>query len=393
MTTTLPIARRRLLAGAGAGLVLAGLPGCGTLPLGGATPAPGERLTLTPLRVGPERISAITVCTRPFRPEGPRLERVRMGETDVIHNYGHGGSGWSLSWGTAAVATEMALETGARDVAVLGCGAIGLTTALTLVRAGARVTIYAKELPPDVSSALASGIWSPDSRICLEPHATPAFKALWARMTRHSFATCQGLLGIPGAPVEWIDTHFIRGEAGPEGYEPVTDRPRFANLRREMTPELSLGSREYAPGAHPFGDWRVRRSAVMIYNLVPYFRMLLADYLALGGRIEVREFHTPADVLALKQRTIVNCTGYGAKALFGDASLVPVRGQIARTPPQPEIGYGLFHKQVSFLPRRDGLMFQYVGPNDYYGYGDEGLSPDRDEAVRAVETIAGLFAA
>jgi len=45
------------------------------------------------------------------------------------------------------------------------------------------------------------------------------------------------------------------------------------------------------------------------------------------------------------------------------------------------------------VPRRDGLVFQVVGDNDYYGYNDETEVPDRAEAERAVNTVASLFAA
>jgi hypothetical protein len=54
----------------------------------------------------------------------------------VIHHYGHGGSGWSLSWGSGYEAMHIALATGERNCAVIGCGAIGLTTAVLLARTG-----------------------------------------------------------------------------------------------------------------------------------------------------------------------------------------------------------------------------------------------------------------
>jgi hypothetical protein len=79
--------------------------------------------------------------------------------------------------------------------------------------------------------------------------------------------------------------------------------------------------------------------------------------------------------------------------LLNDKSLTPVRGQLARMIPQPEIKYGLYYRGVSFVPRRDGLVFQVVGANDYYGYGDETAVPDRGEAELAVNTITGLFSA
>jgi glycine/D-amino acid oxidase-like deaminating enzyme len=118
----------------------------------------------------------------------------------------------------------------------------------------------------------------------------------------------------------------------------------------------------------------------------------MSDYLSNGGKIEIVEFHGPADLASVRQKTLVNATGYGARALFGDESVVPVRGQLARMIPQPDIRYGLFYKGTSFIPRRDGMVFQYIGENDYYGYGDDTAQPDRAEAARAVNTIAGLFA-
>src|ERR1700685_3995933 len=201
--------RRQFLAGAGAVLGLAGIAGCGTGALGARRRTVLPALQLAPLRASTDRITQVTVCTRPFRAEGPRLDVELLGQKTIVHNYGHGGSGWSLSWGSSGIAVQKAMATGAREIAVIGCGALGLTSALLLQRAGVRVTIYAKDLPPNVRSSLASGLWTPDSRICLEDHATPAFKELWAGMARRSYQTYQTLLGLPGNPVEFIDSYFV----------------------------------------------------------------------------------------------------------------------------------------------------------------------------------------
>ena len=196
------IGRRRLLTGTGAALLLGGLEGCATsFSAKGKPQAPP--LQLAPIRAGTDRITRITVCTRPFRAQGPRLDTEQIGSKLVVHNYGHGGSGWSLSWGSSGIAVRKAMASGERDIAVIGCGALGLTSALLLQRAGARVTIYAKDLPPNVRSSLASGLWTPDSRICLEENATPAFKQLWEQMARNSFQTYQNFLGLSGTPVEF----------------------------------------------------------------------------------------------------------------------------------------------------------------------------------------------
>jgi D-amino-acid oxidase len=384
------IGRRGLIAGAGAALLVGALEGCAGI----GTERRAPVLDLPRLRASPDRITNITVCTRPFRAEGPRLDVEQVGATTVVHNYGHGGSGWSLSWGSSAIATEQALATGQRDIAVVGCGALGITSALLLQRAGARVVIYAKDQPPHVRSAFATGVWSPDSRLCLDEHATPGFRTRWAGMARQSFRTYLTLLGLPGNPVEFIDNYTITDVPAAEGRSAAgsDDRPRFAKLHHDLAGEFATAAEDFAPGTHRFGARLLRRRSMLMFNIAAYSRMLVTDFLVAGGQIEVAEFHSPLDFARLRQRTVVNATGYGARTLFGDRTLTPVRGQLARTVPQPDVGYGLMYRDVAFVPRRDGFVFQVLGDNDYYGFDDESTTPDRAEAELAVNTIAGLFA-
>ena len=388
------VGRRQLLTGAGAVLLTAAIDGCGVTGMAAKRgPAPVPLPQFAPLRASTDRITQITVCTRPFRAQGPRLDVERLGQKTIVHNYGHGGSGWSLSWGSSGIAVQKAMAGGEREIAVIGCGALGLTSALLLQRAGARATIYAKELPPNVRSSLASGLWTPDSRICFEDNATPAFKQLWADMARQSFRTYQSLLGLPGNPVEFIDDYYVSDDpiGARRGVASTDTRPKFAELQRELIPDLVPGHEEFGPGTHPYGARYLRRNSLMMFNISAYARMLMADFTANGGKIEIAEFHAPDDLAKLRERTLINATGYGARALFGDESIVPVRGQLARLIPQPEINYGLFYRGVSFVPRRDGLVFQVVGDDDYYGFNDASSTPDRAEAELAVNTIAGLY--
>jgi glycine/D-amino acid oxidase-like deaminating enzyme len=311
-----------------------------------------------------------------------------------VHNYGHGGSGWSLSWGSSSIAVEKAMAAGGgTDIAVIGCGALGLTSSLLLQRAGARVTIYAKELPPNVRSSLATGVWTPDSRICLEDNATPEFKQLWANMARRSFQTYQTLLGLPGNPVEFIDSYYVSDDptSPRRGGLQNDTRPKFAELQRELIADLIPRSEDFTPGSHPLGEHYLRRNTLMMFNITAYARLLMGDFLANGGKIEIAEFHTPADLAKLREKVLINATGYGARALFGDESITPVRGQLARMIPQPDVNYGLIYKGVSFVPRRDGMVFQVIGNDDYYGFNDATTVPDRAEAETAVNTIAGLY--
>ncbi len=387
------LGRRRLLAGASAALLVAAVDGCSVGTLSQRRTTSTARLQLAPLRAGTDRITQITVCTRPFRAQGPRLDVEQIGQKTIVHNYGHGGSGWSLSWGSSSIAVRKAMAAGEREIGVIGCGALGLTSGLLLQRAGARVTIYAKDLPPNVRSSLATGLWTPDSRICLEDQATPAFKQLWASMARQSFQTYQTLLGLPGNPVEFIDSYFVSDDPNtPRRGGPSADaRPKFADLQRELIGDLIPRSENFGPGSHPFNERYLRRNTLMMFNITAYARLLMGDFVANGVKIEIAEFHAPADFVKLREKVLINATGYGSRALFGDESIVPVRGQLARMIPQPEMNYGLFYKGVAFVPRRDGLVFQVVGEDDYYGFNDDTTVPDRAEAELAVNTIAGLY--
>src|ERR1700757_3970799 len=151
------------------------------------------------------------------------------------------------------------------------------------------------------------------------------------------------------------------------------------------------GARDLAPGAHPFGSRYVRGGSQLMFNLPAYTRALLSDFRENGGRIRIEEFHSPEDFVRVREKTLVNATGYGARALLGDASLTPGRGQLTRPIPQPYNHYGLISRGVAFVPRRDGLVFQVIGDNDYYGFDDASTAPDRTEAELAVSTIARLF--
>jgi len=381
--------RRAALLGA---LATSGLAACAAPVRNGpafARPAP-----LAALRASPDRLFDITVCLRPFRAAGPRLDTEKLGDTLVVHNYGHGGSGWSLSWGSAEIAVRKAMAGGARDIAVIGCGALGLTSAVMAQRAGCRVTIYAKELVHQTRSARATGLWTPDSRIALTTAAGPAFADSWETMARASWAHFHAWLGRPGAPVEWIDRYVCTGEtmeqAGARLKAEARDTLDFAEYGRRIA-DLTPRSQSMPPGSTPFTTRYVRRSETLMFNIRPYAEMLMQQFLGAGGRIEQREFHAPNEIAALPQKTVIHCTGYGARALWKDDSVVPVRGQIGWLIPQPDFNYGLYYRNISVVPRRDGIVVQALEGGDMNGYGDEREVVDRAESMRAVQTLASLF--
>ncbi|MFO3705464.1 FAD-dependent oxidoreductase [Xanthomonas codiaei] len=350
---------------------------------------------LVPMRASVDRIIAIDGCTRPFRAQGPRIEAERTGRKTVVHNYGHGGSGWSLSWGAAEHALRLvrAADADARELAVIGCGAIGLTTAVVAQRAGLRVRIYARERLPDVRSFYATGVWSPDSRVCTSAYADADFKTRWEEMARISFRRYQTLLGLPGEPIEWRDGYvlsdlpFDQPIASAEAHE-----PDYPPLERTLLRDLGPRSQPLAAGSHPFPVPFVRRYGQLTFNISAYARLLLQDFLQAGGELYTRSFEDPRQFGQLHEKILVNATGYGARALLGDTSVIPVRGQTARLIPQPEVIYGLVWRghNLNVVPRRDGLLVQSQGANDF---DNADAMPDRAASEAAVRELARLFPA
>ena len=80
-------------------------------------PAPGDTLGIVGeaarvLGIAAPPVIAERVGLRPFRRSGIRLEAEQLRDgRSLIHNYGHGGSGFTLSWGCAAAV--LAIATGA----------------------------------------------------------------------------------------------------------------------------------------------------------------------------------------------------------------------------------------------------------------------------------------
>ena len=115
--------RRDLLKTMGAAAFVAGASGC--VPVTSNTAQykrPYSRKPwLAPL-ISMDNVIRSIVGLRPFRPSGFRVESEKFDDKVVVHNYGHGGGGITLSWGSSALAVRETLSMEQRDVAVVGGG-------------------------------------------------------------------------------------------------------------------------------------------------------------------------------------------------------------------------------------------------------------------------------
>lgn len=332
---------------------------------------------LVPVDCSQSRVIRTVAGLRPFRRSGYVVRSEQREGKTIIHNYGHGGAGITLSWGTAQLALEEAQHTPHREFAVLGCGVIGLSTARLFQRHGLRVTIYTKQMPPDTTSNVAGGFWSPVT-LFEGGRQSPQFSASFVRAARFAHRYFQNLTNDDYG-VHWRPFYFLSNDPPrpPSGQDP------FPGIQ-----QLFPDSQELQKNEHPFPTARARRRWSLLIEPPIYLNALLRDYQLAGGTVVIRDFGSLADILALPEPAVVNCTGLGAKALFADEELTPVKGQLSFLIPQPEVDYGTIGPGGLYMfPRKDGIL---LGGTHEEGVWD--LEPDPSQSDRIVRGHAELFA-
>lgn len=358
--------RRRFVAASGLGLAGLGLPGCATT--GGSPVASGDTC-LRPVDVSTDRIIRTEVGLRPYRAGGFVVREDRIGETRIIHNYGHGGAGITLSWGSSRLATALGLADHRGPVAVIGAGIMGLTTARLVQEAGFVVTVHAAALPPATTSNIAAGQWHPAAHF-REEAVTPAWRQQFAAAAEYSWRRFQIMVGEDYG-VRWLPTYVESGVPEPPlipGFPPV--------------------NRVLGAGKHPFPLESMVRYDTLYIETGRFLRQLLRDIQLAGGRIGVRRFAGPADIAALPERLVFNCTGLGARDLFDDAELRPARGQLVVLLPQPEVGYAFSGRAGYMFPRPDGIILGGTFDLDEWS-----TAPDPATTQRIVASHQRVFAA
>jgi glycine/D-amino acid oxidase-like deaminating enzyme len=137
---------------------------------------------------------------------------------------------------------------------------------------------------------------------------------------------------------------------------------------------------------NPFPFPSVLQFDTMMIEPNRYLPAILDDFHLAGGQIRVREFGSVAELQSLPQKVIVNCTGLGAKALFGDAELTPIKGQLTILLPQAEIDYCTIPPDLYMFPRSDGILLG--------GTHEEGvwtLDPNLEAKQRILSEQARIF--
>lgn len=186
------------------------------------------------------------------------------------------------------------------DVVVAGAGVIGLTCAMRLQAAGARVAVVTADEPARTVSRIAAAVWYPT-------RTTGDDRVLdWARRTYAELAG-QAARGVPG----------------------VVLRPTRMLLRRRVgTPWWAAAVPDFrstpATTAGVAGEWHFTAPTV---EMGPYLDWLVARLTEAGVPVLHRRLHRLADAAGLAP-VVVNATGFAARELAADPAVHPVRGRI-----------------------------------------------------------------
>ncbi len=327
-----------------------------------------EHVSLKTPILSKENIIGTNVGIRPFRKTGVRIEAEYVGDKLIIHNYGYGGSGLTLSFGGVLEVTAILNnhKVSSKTIAILGAGVVGLTTAYDLLAQGYEVHIYADEWPPHLTSNVAAGIWTP---LSFPKDLSEEKKQLHIRMQKNA------------------ENRFSKS---------VGHSPEFAGVR--IIPSYSFKT----PASQESDRFKRGEEIIASFDNGVIKSGRRIDQLGIDGQLFMDDLHNKVkqngavfkqchfdsleDVLNLNESVIINCTSMGSIKLFNDQEFIPVRGQLVYFKPQKEIDYLYFHN-IDNIPDDSNFFFVFTYPwSDRIILGGV-YEHDQDESIVTQDVI------
>ncbi len=258
------------------------------------------------------------------------------------------------------------MTAGKQSVLVIGCGVVGLSSAIRLLEAGDQVTIWASELPPNTTSNVAAAIWGPYQ-------AFPFARVLaWGE---RSFAEFCRLAEQPEAGIVLTSTLEVLEHPAPDPWW----RAGVRDFRRATATELPPG----------YADGYVYATPVIEMGI--YLPFLIRRFQDLGGTIVQRSVKS-LDAALAHSSTVINCAGLGARELAADPALYAIRGQIIRVRRPAALNRAVLdeaehgrHPLTYIIPRSQDCILGGVAER-----GQESLDPDPATATAILARAAAL---
>lgn len=284
---------------------------------------------------------------RPWRKGTYRLEAVNAHGKLLVHNYGHGGAGITMSWGCASKVREIVTQTHspgpAHRVAVLGAGVMGLTAAALLREAQFEVKIYAEKLFRTTSD-VAGGQWSPSIVDYDRAKEADFFKLL-----KKAHAMHKARLGTVYGVSERVNYCLAK----PVGLEKAVKAGAIPAPQTLNLPFQHLNKPGFAYNT-------------MLVEPPIFLERLRYELRQQNVPFVQKSFTSEQEMRELAESIVINCTGLGSRKLFNDPNMKSKKGQLVLLKPQPTLDYLYSTASTYVFPRADCVVVGGTEEDDDY---------------------------
>jgi D-amino-acid oxidase len=308
----------------------------------------------------------------------------------LVHNYGHGGAGWTFLFGSVHEALRLFDQAinkkellRKQKIAVVGAGCYGLLTALMLTQQGFEVKIIARETE-GVPSTKAAGFFFPRYRKCSNEQE----KELFIRLGQESYKTYLSL-------IQGIHPFLHAGARLLPAYYGLDIDPGFSSY---ITEGLLAAPQKV----------QVHFDSGKSYIMQEYMTVFIETNILLQElwnsfkqwdieltRQEIQSFEE------LDESIIFNCAGMGAQKLAEDTRIVPVQGHLIALKNQPPREYLQYMLNVKITMTdlkgrpRDELIYYAPKKEGIVGItflrGQNSLTTNLHEFDRLIERCHKFF--
>lgn len=231
-------------------------------------------------------------------------------------------------------------------IAVIGCGVIGLTTAIAVqntLGSTAKITIFTEKTTPNTTTDLAAGIWSPqflnntdNAKICK-----------WAKSTQDHIAKLwkEGRANEAGICLQ--NVLFLSNEQDFKVPLWLEQSLGYINLSKKQLDYFSNAYGEKLTGGYSYTSFSWEGTKLLSF--------LQQIFLQNGGDIQIKKIYN-FNVLS-NFDVIVNCTLLNSRELVDDFLVRPMRGQITKV-------FAPWQFHTISIPNKEDLS--YIVPNIHF---------------------------
>ena len=276
---------------------------------------PLEVRNIVPPRLDTAYLGQEILCYRPLRKGSPNMSIQIIGDQIIGHNYGHGGSGWTLAPGCSKYVIGLVEGQKAKvidknaPVTVIGGGILGLFTAYELINRGyTKVTIVAASYD-NLTSHNAGGLIAPVS-MSNDPQLQPLIDQIGIDAYKFYEQISKGLQADFKKGAVIVPTYFEnREDSGLEPYVGKVMQPA-----KDVMLDFGNGTQRRMVS---YDDGIFVDTAIMMKSLT--------DFLHTKVTFVTQKLDKLSDITS---PLVFNCTGLGAFNLNNDIDVAPVQGHL-----------------------------------------------------------------